>query len=146
VNQQDVMRVAREFEAACEQGREALRAHLESELAPAHRVVHEVLEGDDASIMIFGVRESITAARIAASARAFDYFIEITAMPEDYTVPLVPCGNCIKPGRQEWRVVAHTGSQEGPVVWSCTVGDPLALMREAGDWVRAGRSLEQWAR
>jgi hypothetical protein len=146
MNQQDIMRAASEFEAACEQGREVLRARLEREVAPMHQALHEVLEGDDASITIFGVRESITAARIEASARAFDYFIEITAVLEDITVPFAPLGNGYKPGRQEWRVAARSGSQDGPVVWSCTVGDPLGLMREAGDWVRAGRSLEQWYR
>jgi hypothetical protein len=46
----------------------------------------------------------------------------------------------------EWRVEARTGSQEGPVAWSATTGDPVGVVREAAEWVRAGRPLEVWAR
>lgn len=142
-----LMLAGREFEAACEQGRVELRAACERELAPAHQAVHEVLDGDDASIRLFGVRESIALARLCAAERALDYYIAVTAEPESYDVPIcLSRPNGIKPGRMEWRVEARTGSQEGPVAWSATTGDPVGLVREAAEWVRAGRSLERWAR
>lgn len=147
-----LMLACKEFEAACEQGREALVARLRAERleTPLHEVVHEVLDGDRASITLFAIRENLAAERIRLAQTAFDYYLDIASEVGNYETPLAGMVSWIKTPSFYWHIRARHGALDGPVVYARTLyaGGELTLAEQIvrmADRVRVGYGLEGWA-
>jgi hypothetical protein len=149
----DLMRTCREFEAACERGREVLAERIQRAAdQEAQRMVELYmdgsLEGEDGLLTpearLVGVEATITEHRREQAEHALDYYLDITVKPESYDVPIAPPRNGFKPGGFQWVITAHEHRPDGPVAYTQTTPDPIRQLRRMAQHVMAGNSLKGW--